>query len=67
MIVEKEVLKVWKKEIAQENIYYEAKAMGADPRTLKSALDTGKCYKSTYDKITNYLLEKRKNKNPLLK
>ena len=67
MKVEKDILKVWRKFLDPENVYYDAKDMGADHRTLKKAVRTGKCSKPVYDKINAFIAKKTIEINPLLK
>jgi len=58
MKIDNTTLKKWKKHLDPENVYYDAKEIGSDVRTVKNALATGKCSKPVYDKINNFVDKK---------
>lgn len=66
MKVEKDILKVWRKLLDPENVYYDAKEIGSDHRTIKKAVKTGKCSKPVYDKINAFIAKKQIETTELL-
>ena len=66
MKIDKQTLKIWKKELEPSDYLKIYKEHNVAPKTVKSALKKGTCQQGTYDKITHFLSMKKFRKDTFI-